>query len=284
MKKAFTLIELMIVISVIGLLSSITIPKFTAINSEAKVANVQGNLANLRTSIGIFYIKTESYPDIENNENLESIANYDYKFTDFYSKSIMPVTPPSEKTSETNNVVSSRDNLGGWIYLYDSGDIYANLEDGTYTGNESTEIWEEEQVSEDTTSEVDNSSNNSTWDEFISNYNAVEDDSVVNIGHGGYVSPEGVMPGLYIGTNWLEWGDTGSYTGTYYIYVDGELLETPDGEDYYTGTVYSSGKQVDSNQNLYVGSGAEKLTVAFEYEDENGEMTYYYDSMDLYSN
>ena len=284
MKKAFTLIELMIVISVIGLLSSIVIPKFSAINSEAKVANVQGNLANLRISIGIFHIKTENYPDLENNENLEAVVNSDYKFTDFYNKSTMPVTPSSEVTPETNNVVSSRDNLGGWLYVYDSGDIYANLEDGTYTGDESTEIWEEEQVSEDTDSEVDYSSDNSTWEEFISNYNVVDDDSVVNIGHSGYVSPEGIIPGLYLGTNWLAWGDTGAYTGTYYIYVDGELLETSDGDDYYTGTVKGSGSQVESTQNLYVGAGAEELTVAFEYEDENGEITYYYDSLDLYSN
>ncbi|WP_319370617.1 prepilin-type N-terminal cleavage/methylation domain-containing protein [uncultured Ilyobacter sp.] len=284
MKKAFTLIELMIVISVIGLLAAIAIPKFNEINRGAKVANVQGNLVTLRTSIGIYYVKTGSYPDIENNENLESILNFYYKFTDFYNKSVMPVTPPSEGTSETNNVVSSRDNLGGWLYFYESGDIYANLENGTYTGHESIEIWEEEKISEDTTNEADNSSDNSTWDDFISNYNVVKDDSVVNIGHGGYVSTEGIMPGLYLGTDWLAWDDTGSYTGTYYIYVDGELLETSDGEDYYTGTVRNNGSQVESTQDLYVGVGANELTVAFEYEDENGELTYYYNTLDLYSN
>jgi len=284
MKKAFTLIELMIVISVIGLLSAITIPKFTEINSEAKVANVQGNLSTLRTSIGIFYAKTGNYPDLESNEDLESVTDGEFTFTDFYNKSIMPNTPPSEVTSEINDVVNSRDNLGGWLYLYDEGEIYANLEDGTYTGNELTEVWEEEDASEDTAEEIEDSSDNSTWEEFISNYNVVEDSSAVNIGHGGYVSPEGIMPGLYLGTDWLDWDDTGSYTGTYYIYVDGELLETSDGEDYYTGTVYSDGKQVGSNQNLYVGAGASEITVAFEYEDGDGEITYYYDSLDLYSN
>ncbi|ADO84339.1 type IV pilin protein [Ilyobacter polytropus] len=147
MKKAFTLIELMIVISVIGLLSAIAISKFTDINKSAKVANVQGNLENLRTAIGIYYVKTSSYPDIENNEDLESIINLGYKFTEFYSRSTMPETPSSDTTSETNNVVSDRDNTGGWLYYYDEGEIYANLENGTYTGYESTEIWEEEDES-----------------------------------------------------------------------------------------------------------------------------------------
>ncbi|WP_321328321.1 prepilin-type N-terminal cleavage/methylation domain-containing protein [uncultured Ilyobacter sp.] len=51
MNKAFTLIELMIVISIISLLSAIVIPKYSNINSEAKVANVQANLSNLSTII-----------------------------------------------------------------------------------------------------------------------------------------------------------------------------------------------------------------------------------------
>ena len=154
MKKAFTIIELMIVISVIGLLSAIAIPKFTDISRSAKVANVQGNLSNLRTAIGIYYVKTSSYPDIENNEDLESIINLEYKFTEFYNRSTMPETPSSETTSETNNVVSDRDNTGGWLYYYDEGEIYGNLENGTYTGDGSTEIWEEEDESETETEEL----------------------------------------------------------------------------------------------------------------------------------
>jgi len=166
MKKAFTLIELMIVISVIGLLSAIAISKFTDINRSAKVANVQGNSANLRTAIGIYYVKTSSYPDIENNEDLESIINLGYKFTEFYSRSTMPETPSSDTTSETNNVVSDRDNTGGWLYYYDEGEIYANLENGTYTGYESIEIWEEEDESATETEEL--TSLGSTFEEIFS--------------------------------------------------------------------------------------------------------------------
>ena len=166
MKKAFTIIELLIVISVIGLLSAIAIPKFTEVNSSAKVANVQGNLANLRTAIGVYYVKTSSYPDIENNEDLGDIIDSETKFTDFYNRSTMPDTPSSDTTSETNNVVSDRDNTGGWLYFYDEGNIYANLENGTYTGDESTEIWEEEDESETETEDL--TSLGSTFEEISS--------------------------------------------------------------------------------------------------------------------
>jgi prepilin-type N-terminal cleavage/methylation domain-containing protein len=53
MKKGFTGIELMIVISIISLISAIALPKFVSIRSESKIANVSGNLANLNTSISM---------------------------------------------------------------------------------------------------------------------------------------------------------------------------------------------------------------------------------------
>ena len=53
LKKGFTIIELMIVLSIISLVSAIAIPKYSNITSEAKVANVQANLSNLNTAIEI---------------------------------------------------------------------------------------------------------------------------------------------------------------------------------------------------------------------------------------
>ena len=57
MKKGFTGIELMIVISIISLISAIALPKFSNIRSEAKIANVSGNLANLYTAISLYKLK-----------------------------------------------------------------------------------------------------------------------------------------------------------------------------------------------------------------------------------
>ena len=54
MKKAFSIVELVSAIAVIGILSSITFSKYTGIKDDAKVAQVQGNLSSLRTSLGMF--------------------------------------------------------------------------------------------------------------------------------------------------------------------------------------------------------------------------------------
>lgn len=53
-KRGFTLIELMIVISIIGLLSTIAIPRFAGITEDAKIASVQGNLSTLRTATAMY--------------------------------------------------------------------------------------------------------------------------------------------------------------------------------------------------------------------------------------
>lgn len=135
MKKGFTIIELMIVISIISLISAIVIPKYSNITSEAKIANVQANLSNLNTAISLYKLKNESYPDLVGNE--DDLGD----FTDVYSKSKMPDTPNYSGGSKSNTVYSSRSNTGGWIYIESDGVIYANLEDGTYSGDTDTEIW-----------------------------------------------------------------------------------------------------------------------------------------------
>ncbi len=159
MKKAFTLIELMVVISIIGMLAAIALPRFTDVADNARVAQVQGNLANLRTSIEMFHAKTEKYPlygDIlsasATNGNSDDISFDGYlseEFAAFYSKNTMPETPASEEAPATNQVVEKRDNTGGWLYTEKDGNIYANLKDGNYTGDEGKEIWSEATSSDD---------------------------------------------------------------------------------------------------------------------------------------
>lgn len=63
MKKAFTLIELMIVMAVIAILMGLILPSFKGMKEEAQHSRVQGDLRTLQTAIESYYIHHENqYP------------------------------------------------------------------------------------------------------------------------------------------------------------------------------------------------------------------------------
>ena len=159
LKKGFTIIELMIVLSITSLISAIAIPKYSNITSEAKVANVQANLSNLNTSIEMYKLKNGSYPELEGNQ--DSLGY----FSDFYSKSKMPNTPYFENATKNNDVSSERSDDGGWLYFIDEGELYADLPNGAYTGDTVNEIWNDESSSTETSAEIEEYITNSSFED-----------------------------------------------------------------------------------------------------------------------
>jgi len=58
MKHGFTLIELVMVIVVISILAAIAVPKFIDLQSNAKQAACDGNVATIRSAVAAYYAKT----------------------------------------------------------------------------------------------------------------------------------------------------------------------------------------------------------------------------------
>ena len=59
-RKAFTLVEILIVVVILGILAAIVIPQFTNASQEAQVGNIQTQLQTIRSQIELFRVKNGS--------------------------------------------------------------------------------------------------------------------------------------------------------------------------------------------------------------------------------
>jgi len=62
MKRGFTLLELLVVITIIGLLASVGLASYGRAQARARDARRQSDLTTLRNSLEIYYAEMNSYP------------------------------------------------------------------------------------------------------------------------------------------------------------------------------------------------------------------------------
>lgn len=62
-KKAFTLVEILIVVLILGILAAIVIPQFTNAAEESKLSNLMSNLQSIRAQLELYKMHhNEAYP------------------------------------------------------------------------------------------------------------------------------------------------------------------------------------------------------------------------------
>ncbi len=76
--RAFTLIELLIVVAIIGILAAIAVPNFLEAQIRSKVSRVRSDLATLATAIESYRVDHNAYP-----EGTDNPANYPQEIATF---------------------------------------------------------------------------------------------------------------------------------------------------------------------------------------------------------
>jgi general secretion pathway protein G len=71
-QEAFTLIEIMVVVVILGILAATIIPQFVGTTYDAKVSTAKSNIAELESALERFYVNTDRYPTTE--EGLKALV------------------------------------------------------------------------------------------------------------------------------------------------------------------------------------------------------------------
>lgn len=77
MKKAFTLLELIFVIVILGILAAIALPKMSSSKDEAEVSKSLNNLKTLTNDISIYTLKNDALSSIKTMSNVSGVENVD---------------------------------------------------------------------------------------------------------------------------------------------------------------------------------------------------------------
>lgn len=143
-EKGFTLIELMVVVAIIGILTAIAIPNYTAYKKAAILATQVVDVTNIRLSVELFYLengyhakkvselKGYGFSSLSGN-NFISLLTDKEKNNEKYK-----AFQPPEKKNQPNNPFVSNDNYNQYIkvtvsnLITDKDAIYES-EVGIYT-------------------------------------------------------------------------------------------------------------------------------------------------------
>ncbi|HYE33123.1 MAG TPA: type II secretion system major pseudopilin GspG [Methylomirabilota bacterium] len=90
--RAFTLVEIMVVVVILGILAATIIPQFMTTTQDAKISAAKANVAELENAVERFYIHMDRHPTTDEGLKVlvESPSSDDKKWRGPYIKTLRP--------------------------------------------------------------------------------------------------------------------------------------------------------------------------------------------------
>jgi general secretion pathway protein G len=126
-REAFTLIELVVVVLILGILAAVALPKFVGQSDQAKQSGALQSLSVLRTAIDTYRVNNSGYPTAANLDQPGSVGIMQYLRT--------PAFPaPGVGANASDNTIATTANspptvtagTSGWVYNATTGEIAIN--------------------------------------------------------------------------------------------------------------------------------------------------------------
>jgi len=124
----FTLLELLIVISIIAILAATIVPNFIGFDTEARISATMTNLNTLRTRIALYRAKEGEYP-----ASLEDLLNKTYDDMGVQQAYLEKIPPEMISSKSGNGAIqdlTAKEELpggGGWAYIKDKAKVVVNI-------------------------------------------------------------------------------------------------------------------------------------------------------------
>jgi general secretion pathway protein G len=132
-RTAFTLVEILIVVVILGVLSAIVVPQFTNATSEAASTATMDQLVKLRHALSIYHVRNRStYPNITaGNGTWGELINSGGDYLKFPPKNNWVGGAGATVISISNTPDAGWQTAHGWIFNPATGDLWAGSFDGS---------------------------------------------------------------------------------------------------------------------------------------------------------
>lgn len=136
--RAFTLVEILIVVVILGILAAIVVPQFASAADEARGSNIASQLSTLQNNIELFRAREGDYPDFSGNGWGDMLGDFDGDGTlDAGATQYIKAAPsnPAWPTAASNTSVTEAATTGSatfaWVWDETAGveQIFASYYD-----------------------------------------------------------------------------------------------------------------------------------------------------------